>query len=178
MDCTRTYMAVWWNSVPANVRVRACHSECVRLQPVMVHPVRWVDEKDKNISDLHQTCPGLSVDQSNSKTNILSFVSATSPLSIGPFPFHPVFFVNVLYISNLSICVSTSTSQHRITLSLPFLPFSTWLPAEERMELVMTEALAAARRLCALHHRLEPARHVYLWHLVTTDKTVFLHIYI
>lgn len=58
------------------VNVRVCHSDCVRRQPVMVHPVRWVDEKDKNISDLHQTCPGLSVDQSNSQMNILSFVSA------------------------------------------------------------------------------------------------------
>lgn len=137
----------------------------------MVHPVQWVDEKDKSISDLHQTCPGLSVDQSNSKMNILAFVSAISPLSIGPFPLHPVFFVNVIYISNLSIRVSKSTSQHRIILALPF---SAWLPAEERVELVMVEALAAARRLCALHHRQEPARHVYLGHLVTTDKTVFL----
>ncbi len=54
----------------------ACVIVTVRLHPVMVHPVRWVDEKDKNISDLHQTCPGLSVDQSNSQMNILSFVSA------------------------------------------------------------------------------------------------------
>lgn len=139
----------------------ACHSERVRRQPVMVHPVRWVDEKDKSISDLRQTCPRLSVDQSNSKMNILSFFSATSPLSIGPFPLHSVFFVNVLYISNLSIHVS-KTSPHHVILSLPFLPSSTWLPAEEGVELVMTEALAAARRLCALHHRLEPSRHVYL----------------
>lgn len=160
--------------VTVNVRACARHSDSVRLQPVMVHPVRWVDEKDKNISDLHQTCPGLSVDQSNSQMNILAFVSAISFSQT----VHLHAFVYIIYISNLSICVSKSTSQNRIIFFSPaippFLSFSAWLPAEERVELVMAEALTAARRLCALHHRLEPTRHVYFWHLVTTDETVFL----
>lgn len=105
----------------------------------------------------------------------------TFSLSFQPFlsqTVHLHAFVYIIYISNLSICVSKSTSQNRIILFSPaippFLSFSAWLPAEERVELVMAEALTAARRLCALHHRLEPPRHVYFWHLVTTDETVFL----
>ena len=49
------------------------------------------------------------------------------------------------------------------------------LPTEERVELVlMAVTLAAARRLGALHHRLEPTGHVHLQHLVTMDETQLL----
>lgn len=40
--------------------------------------------------------------------------------------------------------------------------------------MLMVVTLAAARRLCAIHHGLEPARHVHLQHLITSDKTVLL----
>lgn len=38
----------------------------------------------------------------------------------------------------------------------------------------MAVTLAAARRLGAIHHRLEPAGHVHLKHLVTPDETMLL----
>lgn len=38
----------------------------------------------------------------------------------------------------------------------------------------MVVTLAAARRLCAIHHGLEPTRHVHVQHLITSDKTVLL----
>lgn len=49
------------------------------------------------------------------------------------------------------------------------------LPAEQRVEhVLMAVALAAARRLGALHHRLKPAGHVHLQNLVAPDETVLL----
>lgn len=38
----------------------------------------------------------------------------------------------------------------------------------------MAVTLAAAWRLGALHHRLEPAGHVHLQHLIAADETVLL----
>lgn len=38
----------------------------------------------------------------------------------------------------------------------------------------MAVTLAAARRLGAIHHRLEPTGHVHLEHLVTLDETMLL----
>ena len=38
----------------------------------------------------------------------------------------------------------------------------------------MAVTLAAARRLGAIHHRLEPTGHVHLQHLVTADETMLL----
>lgn len=38
----------------------------------------------------------------------------------------------------------------------------------------MAVTLAAARRLCAIHHRLKPTGHVHLQHLVTPDETMLL----
>lgn len=49
------------------------------------------------------------------------------------------------------------------------------LPAKERVELVLVAVtLAAAGRLGAVHHRLEPAGHVHLQHLVASDEAVLL----
>ncbi len=38
----------------------------------------------------------------------------------------------------------------------------------------MAVTLAAARRLGAVHHRLEPTGHVHLQHLITADETMLL----
>lgn len=49
------------------------------------------------------------------------------------------------------------------------------LPTEERVEhVLMAVTLAAAGRLGAVHHRLKPASHIHLQHLVTSDETVLL----
>lgn len=39
----------------------------------------------------------------------------------------------------------------------------------------MTVTLAAAGRLSAIHHCLEPTGHVHLKHLITSDETMLLH---
>lgn len=49
------------------------------------------------------------------------------------------------------------------------------LPTGERVELVLVAVtLAAARRLGAIHHRLEPTGHVHVQHLVPPDEIMLL----